>query len=384
MESMHPFASLLAAALITSTACAQSAARNRPQAVLDLDARARVDQYEAALGPIELGIDWLLAHQDRDGRWDNDEFMKHDVGEPCDGAGSPVYDVAATGLVLLALAREGRCGADDRRREPMLRGAAWLRKQQDLQNKGLLGTNAAHDFIYNHALGTIGLCAVAAATGDARSRRAAQNAIRYLDWHRNPNAVWRYQPRDRDNDSSITTWATYACLAAHELRLKVDPRTLANARRWFARVTDEHGSIGYTKPGESSSRKPGEHGMKFPIHENQTLTAAGLFSKLHLGMRSRQDAASIDRLQRQFPTWQPEQGRVDFTYYYFGTEALRRHDGPARAAWNDAALAALIVGLRCDGPTTGSWDPVGPWGEEGGRIHATALAIMTLQALDAN
>jgi hypothetical protein len=43
---------------------------------------------------IDLGLQWLKNHQDKDGKWDCDGFMKHDInGEACDGAGNPVHDV---------------------------------------------------------------------------------------------------------------------------------------------------------------------------------------------------------------------------------------------------------------------------------------------------
>ena len=45
-------------------------------------------------------------------------------------------------------------------------------------------------------------------------RRYAQHGINYLESHRNPYGVWRYQPRDNDNDSSVTSWCIHAYAAA--------------------------------------------------------------------------------------------------------------------------------------------------------------------------
>src|SRR5690606_9872257 len=57
---------------------------------------------------IEDALKWLKDHQDEDGKWDTDEFMKHDVnGAPCDGPGNPVHDVGITGLALLAFLGDG-------------------------------------------------------------------------------------------------------------------------------------------------------------------------------------------------------------------------------------------------------------------------------------
>jgi len=53
----------------------------------------------------------------------------------------------------------------------------------------------------------------------------------------------------------------------------------------------------------------------------------------------------------------------------------------ARAQWNEKLVATLLEGQGKDGAAVGSWDPVGTWGEDGGRIHATALAVLSLQSL---
>jgi len=53
--------------------------------------------------------------------------------------------------------------------------------------------------------------------------------------------------------------------------------------------------------------------------------------------------------------------------------------GAAWDRWRAAAQETLLEGQRRDdGPDHGSWDPEGPWGPDGGRVYATALALMTL------
>jgi hypothetical protein len=40
-----------------------------------------------------------------------------------------------------------------------------------------------------------------------------------------------------------------------------------------------------------------------------------------------------------------------------------------------------VVGAqRRDGNFAGSWDPVGVWGEDGGRVYSTAMLALTVQA----
>ena len=48
--------------------------------------------------------------------------------------------------------------------------------------------------------------------------------------------------------------------------------------------------------------------------------------------------------------------------------------------WLAALTPAVIQTQRQDGNYEGSWDPVGVWGEDGGRIYATALMVLTLES----
>lgn len=58
--------------------------------------------------PVEAALAWLSAHQDEDGRWDADGFMKHDTeGAACDGPGAATHDVGVTGLACIALLAHG-------------------------------------------------------------------------------------------------------------------------------------------------------------------------------------------------------------------------------------------------------------------------------------
>ena len=40
---------------------------------------------------------------------------------------------------------------------------------------------------------------------------------------------------------------------------------------------------------------------------------------------------------------------------------------------------AIIDKQRKDGDQRGSWDPIGPWGREGGRVYSTATMVMCME-----
>ena len=373
---------VVAAALCAALSCQQA---TRPGAARPA-AAARATQPVLAIGSVPAprsalaetrpetaaaigrALDWLLARQQENGRWDCD------AGE---GGGSAVHDVAVTGLALLALSREGTVGRDDPRREPILRGVHWLALQQ--QENGLLGTAASHDFVYDHATATLGLAAAAAATGSAEAIEAVRGGVAYLERHRNPYSVWRYQPRDNDNDTSVTTWATLGCLAARELGVPVADAALGCARIWFDQVTGDDGRTGYTRAGQPSSRRV-DSAKRFPPEHGEAMTGAALWCRQALGEDVTPDselAAGMALLVAKPPVWQPDAGKVDLCYWFFAAEALRRVDDDVRAGWCDALQQALRLGQRDDG----AWDAVDPWGHDGGRLYSTTLAVLALQAL---
>jgi hypothetical protein len=372
-QAVHPAKAAPAAAPVAVLALGRTAP---PRAEL-------AKTHPAAALAIESGLQWLRRHQEPGGRWDADGFMAHDQeGEATDGPGNPVHDVGVTGLAVLALAREGVAPKDDPNRLALLKAAHWLKLQQ--QENGLLGTAASHDFIYDHAIGTLGLCAAAAATDSAEAREAAQAALGYLEHHRNPYSVWRYQPRDNDNDTSVTTWCVLANVAGLELGLDVNRNALKLAAVWLDQVTGPGGHVGYAQVGQPSSRHVGDHGKRFPVELGEAMTAAGLLCRLCLGQQPDGTpvlAAAAERLLAKPPAWKPEAGAVDECYWFLASEALRHFGGQPRQDWQQRLVEALLAGQRKDGAYGGSWDPVGPWGEDGGRIYATALSVLSLQGL---
>ena len=66
-------------------------------------------------------------------------------------------------------------------------------------------------------------------------------------------------------------------------------------------------------------------------------------------------------------------------YWYFGTLAMFQVGGEAWEEWRKALAEAILLQQLKDGDKRGSWSPVGPWGDEGGRVYATALMTMALE-----
>tara|TARA_R110002094_G_scaffold153245_5_gene140781 strand:+ start:419 stop:1891 length:1473 start_codon:yes stop_codon:yes gene_type:complete len=336
----------------------------------------------AAGKAIQNGLKWLAEHQDENGRWDADGFMKHDKdGAASDGAGSAVHDVGVTGLAMLAMFGDGSTLRSGPYKEQLKRATKWLKDQQHAN--GLFGSNASHDFIYDHAIATYAMCEAYGLSNMAMLKQAAQKGINYIESHRNPYSVWRYQPRDNDNDISVTSWCVMALESAKFFKLEVNKNALMLAATYLDQVSTPDGRHGYTKAGEKSSRMPGDHAVKFPIEKCEALTAAGLFCRFFMGQDPNQKPimkAAADLLIAKPPTWDTKAGSIDHYYWYYGTYAMFQMGGSHWKKWSKHINQALVPNQQTEGNAAGSWDPAGVWGEQGGRVYSTALSILTLEA----
>jgi len=331
---------------------------------------------------VDAGLKWLAAHQDENGRWDCDGFMKHDgPGDVCTGAGNAVHDVGATGLALLAFLGSGNTLRSGPYKEQVKKGVKWLRSQQQIN--GLFGSNASHDFIYDHAIATYAMCEAYGLSNYKLLQSCAQQGLDYLESHRNPYAVWRYQPRGNDNDTSVTSWCLMALKSGEFFGLKINPNALKLGLAYLDQVTTADGRCGYTQRGEVSSRMPGAHKVNFPPDKCETLTAAGLWCRFFLDQNPKDTPvmkAAADRILASPVMWDEDAGTIDHYYWYYATYAMYQMGGRYWQRWAHRMLPEITKHQRKEGHAAGSWDPSGVWGESGGRIYSTALMTLTLQA----
>ena len=331
---------------------------------------------------VTAGLEWLRKHQDEDGKWDTDNFMKHDTdGDSCTGPGASVHDVGITGLALLAFLGEGNTMRQGTYRKVVRDGVKWLLEQQ--QESGLIGESASQQYMYSHAIATLAVCEAYGLSEHRPLKPKAQAAISYIAQARNPYAVWRYTPRGGDNDTSITGWMVQALLSAKEFGLDVDDSALKTAAVWFESVTDPGtGSAGYTKAGEGSSR-PVALVTKFPAEKTESLTAVVLLCRYL--MHDEPDEVktmklATETIARKPPTWNESDGSIDMYYWYYASYAMFQVGGKHWDNWAKRMTDAVLKTQKTAGNAKGSWDPVDAWGEEGGRVYSTAIMVLCLEA----
>lgn len=331
-----------------------------------------------------LALRWLVEHQDADGKWDSDGFMKHDtVGDPCTGPGHAEHDVGVTALALLALLGDGNTTLRGEYRDHVARGVKWLVDQQDADS-GLIGDRIGHTFMYGHAIATLALCEAYYFSRSPLLKPKAQSAIAFVTRARNPYGVWRYDvPPSGDQDTSVTGWMVLALKSAQEAGLKIDSNAFADSLSWLDEVTDPAtGRTGYAAIGEASSRIPNINDQ-FPTDSTESMTSVALLCRTFLGQSPNDTPVmrkGADLLRNALPEHDANGLSNDLYYWYYGSYAMFQIGGRDWKAWSRALDTALLQ-MQCkSGNANGSWNPDGPWGMVGGRVYSTALGVLCCEA----
>jgi hypothetical protein len=330
-------------------------------------------------------------HQSPEGYWDANGFMAHCPNtDRCWGAagqGKEVFegpadqgprdplarqqagleaDSGLTALVVLAFLGAGYTHEDGQYADQVDRALRWLVRQQT--SDGFLGGKATrYDRMYCHGMATYAMgeaCGMMAdPASDPQLRGALQRAVQYIIDNQNPSdGGWRYLP-GQDGDMSMFGWQLMALKSAEIAGIEIPPATRARMIVFLKSVASgENGGMASYRKGEAP--KP-------------SMTAEALFSKQMLGMK-RTNAASreaVDYLLLHLP----KQSEQDLYYWYYGTLAMYQYGGEPWREWNDRLRDALVASQRQTGHATGSWDPRDRWGQQGGRLYATALSTLCLE-----
>lgn len=349
---------------------------------------------------MQAALQWLARHQGPDGGWDAENFSGHCKGQRCDGTGHHEINVGLTGLVLLAFLGAGVTpGSADRYTDTVTgaeiglassvaRGLDFLLKAQ--ASDGLFGTKGRGKMMYNHALATQAIAEGHGLTGAPAYKSAARRGVKFLINAKNPYKAWRYEPRDGENDTSVTGWCVMALKSAQAVGIDVDRESLEQACSLLDEVTEKtSGKCGYQRL-EDAGVKVVVQGQNEDYANHESLTAVGMVCRAFI----RHDPADpllglgARLLVQDLPEWSKEKKTNDYYYWYCGTLALFQVAGPGSGGeakswevWNHALQRALLGHQRehADGCAQGSWDADDRWGFEGGRVYATALNALTLE-----
>lgn len=330
----------------------------------------------------DLALRWLMHHQSQRGNWDADGWQAECEGARCaspDGRGDlggSQFDVGVTALALLAYLGDGHTPRWGRFKRVVKKGFAWLTKQQ--RPDGSLGfVEGGHGGMYCHALATMALAEAYLLERHPGWRRPAQRAVDFCLAAQNPNLAWKYGVKSGRNDTSVTGWILLALKSAKAAGLKVPHQAFDGALRWIERATDSQGRVGYETPGGGSSFLPENDGRYEPL---PVMTAVGVLCRQLVGDGPRDPAVrqGVRIVAAEPPVWEPR--KVSFYYWYYSTYVAYQVGGRMWDAWGPALVKTLVPKQRRDGCARGSWDGAGEWCVAGGRVYATAMAALTLEA----
>ncbi len=184
-------------------------------------------------------LNWLAAHQERDGGWDFD----HTKG-PCKGQCThpgllPPSRNGATAMALLPFLGAGQTHKEGKYQETVGRGLAFLIRQMKLAN-GMGDLSDAGGRLYSHGLATITLCEAYAMTNDQELMQPAQLALNFIVYAQDPvGGGWRYEPH-QPGDTSVLGWQLMACKSGHMAYLKVPRKTILGASKFLDFVQDQN------------------------------------------------------------------------------------------------------------------------------------------------
>lgn len=338
-----------------------------------LQARMQADRLQIASrfggtpqteASVSAALDWLVANQSADGRWDCDAHgggretrtLGHDRG----GAGAKA-DTAITGLALLALLGRGETHLGGTHRESVQHGLEFLLASQAADGN-LAGEAELFAAMYSHAIATLALCEALALTGDERLQDGAARAIDYTLRSQHVSGGWRYRPGDA-GDMSQFGWHVMSLKSAELAGLPIPGESQLRMRRFLAScVSGRSRGLAAYRPGDRPSR---------------TMTAEAMVCRGFLGENVAPATAS-EGLSFVLEE-RPSRRSGNFYYWYYGTLATFQQQGPEWETWNRELQRELLSSQRLDGPMAGSWDPDGVWGGYGGRVYSTALGALMLE-----
>ena len=349
---------------------------------------------------VEDALKWLAAHQSADGGWECEGFrkwcdQKQISGEGPDGAGKAQYDVGVTGLSLLAFLGAGYTNRSEGPFGKVVgNGLRYLKNVQDAE--GCFGSRATGHYVYNHAIAALAMVEAYGMTGSTNYKNPAQKGLDFIAVTRNPYFAWRYGVKPGDNDTSVTGWMMMALKSAKLINhadvkagksasLQLDEDAFEGVKAWVDKMTEpETGRVGYQQRGTGPAR-PTELVDKFPAAKSESMTGVGMLARIFLGENPKTSdpiKKGAELCAAVAPKWDPNDGSIDMYYWYYATLAMFQVGGEPWKKWEAGLKSAVIDTQRKDTDYCmykGSWDPVDPWGPDGGRVYSTACLALCLE-----
>jgi len=290
------------------------------------------DLSPAAERAIDAGLRWLAGQQNADGSW------------------GLRYHEASTAVALMALMLKGHFPETGPYGEAMDKGVAFL-IERARRGGGYMGVN-----MYEHGLATLALSEVWGMSERNEIRDTLKRAVEVILRAQSPKGGWRYEPRPRDADISVTVMQIVALASAREAGIHVPSQTIDKALRYVKGLQVRgSGGFGYTGPS----------------HPEFARSAAGVMALLMCGERDSREVLMGLEYLRQLPPGKFTAAKFYYYGHYYAIQAMYQAGESYYQQWYPNISDAMLARQREDG----SWD-----GGEGGSgpAFSTSMAILVL------
>ena len=325
---------------------------------------------------VEAGLEWLAAHQQKDGGWSL--YFADSCGR-CSHSGTSWSNrrTAATALALLSFLGAGYSHQTESRHKRVVEsGLSFLIRDV---NGGIDGEAIKRDDLrmYSHGLATIALCEAYAMTKEQDPKSllgvAAQRSLQFIETAQDSEGGgWRYRPNQQPGDTSIFSWQLMALKSGRIGGLNVSQSVLYGAQDFLESVKWDGGRrYNYLPSGEWDANRE---------DSPKTCTAIGLLMRMYLGWKP--GNPFLDDGMGQIVRWGYTQraGQCNLYYAYYAALALHHYGGEHWESWNGGLQELLIrTQSRQQGCEFGSWYFQDSYCDIGGRLLNTALAVMILE-----
>jgi squalene cyclase len=292
---------------------------------------------------IQRGLVYLAAGQHADGSFGSENRYTRNVG--------------ITGLCGMALRVSGRFKAN------VAKGVDFVLSKMQADGLIIAKESRSHGPMYGHAFATQFLAEVARENGREDLLVALKKAVKLIVASQNDEGGWRYLPKSRDADLSVTVCQVLALRAARAAGLDVAKPVLDRATDYVKQCQNDDGGFRYQLSSASKSVFPRSAAAMTALY------LAGIDDRPRLE-RGR------DYLNKYLPSGNIPGGQSHYFYgHYFAARAMREIGGEHRRRWYAAIRDELVEHQSEDGS----------WLDNRTRCseYATAMACLILQTTQA-
>lgn len=309
---------------------------------------------------VDAGLKWLARQQRSDGSWS----FHHGPDNP---GSLKSCENGATAFALLAFLGRGHVhnkkGKDNPYQETVRRGLDYmLYHMRATPDGGDLRAPSGEGSMYVQGAAALALCEAYAISKDKRKLLIpAQESLRFIVTAQDPRGGgWAYGPRGA-GDTSVVGWQLMALKAGQNASIRVPSVTWGKAALFLNDVSSDDGAKYQYRPG--------------PPGGTPTLTSVGLLCRMYMGWTPK-----VPALERGVVYLSKTGPSADMYYNYYATQVLHHWGGEPWVKWNSVMRDRLVNLQVKEGPSAGSWAPMGGHiGGSGGRLLETCFCIMTLE-----